>query len=327
MRDGRSAGRRPHARAMLRPDERLRRTLRAEPVRARCTSAICAPRCSPGASRARAAPASWCGSRTSIRSARATRTPRRRSPTSRASASTGTASRRARASAASATAPRSSSCATPGSSTPAGAPAPRSASPRRPRTAPRAPTRAPAAAWVRASASAAAIRAPGALTAEARAIDFEDELAGARSALVDDFVVWRGDGVAAYNLAVVVDDADQGSARSFAATTCSTTTPRQIRLAALLGLAIPRYAHVPLVLGAGRRAPRQAPRRRHARRAPRGAAGRSPGSSAGWPRAPASPRRARRWTRRTPSPRSRPSGSCAPRACGRPLSRARSPRR
>jgi len=80
-------------------------------------------------------------------------------------------------------------------------------------------------------------------------IRFEDELAGTCSALVDDFVVWRGDGVPAYNLAVVIDDADQGVGEVVRGDDLLETTPRQIRLAQLLGLAIPRYAHVPLVLG------------------------------------------------------------------------------
>ena len=81
-------------------------------------------------------------------------------------------------------------------------------------------------------------------------VRFEDELAGAHSALVDDFVVWRGDGVPAYNLAVVIDDADQGIGEVVRGDDLLASTPRQIRLAALLGLEIPRYAHVPLVLGA-----------------------------------------------------------------------------
>lgn len=88
------------------------------------------------------------------------------------------------------------------------------------------------------------------LDARSAAVRFEDELAGACSALVDDFVVWRGDGVPAYNLAVVVDDADQGVGEVVRGDDLLATTPRQIHLAALLGLAIPRYAHVPLVLGA-----------------------------------------------------------------------------
>ena len=87
------------------------------------------------------------------------------------------------------------------------------------------------------------------LDARGTHVRFEDELAGSQTGLVDDFVVWRGDGVAAYNLAVVVDDADQRVGEIVRGDDLLETTPRQIHLAALLGLAIPRYAHVPLVLG------------------------------------------------------------------------------
>ena len=58
----------------------------------------------------------------------------------------------------------------------------------------------------------------------------------------------RGDGVAAYNLAVVVDDARPASIRWCAATTCCSSSPRQAYLGALLGYPRPMYAHVPLVL-------------------------------------------------------------------------------
>ena len=81
-------------------------------------------------------------------------------------------------------------------------------------------------------------------------VAFDDELAGTSSAAVDDFVVWRGDGVPAYNLAVVIDDADQSIGEVVRGDDLLMSTPRQVRLAALLGLPIPRYAHVPLVLGA-----------------------------------------------------------------------------
>ncbi len=87
------------------------------------------------------------------------------------------------------------------------------------------------------------------LDAGAVAVEFEDELAGAQRALVDDVVVWRGDGVPAYNLAVVIDDADDGVGEVVRADDLLAATPCQIRLAQLLGRAIPRYAHVPLVLG------------------------------------------------------------------------------
>ena len=88
------------------------------------------------------------------------------------------------------------------------------------------------------------------LDARRARVGFDDELAGPHSALVDDFVVWRGDGVPAYNLAVVVDDADQGVGEVVRGDDLLATTPRQVHLATLLGLGIPRYAHVPLVLGA-----------------------------------------------------------------------------
>jgi glutamyl-tRNA synthetase len=86
-------------------------------------------------------------------------------------------------------------------------------------------------------------------------VTFVDELAGERAANVDDFVVWRSDprlggglGLPAYNLAVVVDDAAEGIGEVVRGDDLAETTPRQILLARALGLAVPRYAHVPLVL-------------------------------------------------------------------------------
>ncbi len=81
-------------------------------------------------------------------------------------------------------------------------------------------------------------------------IEFEDRLRGRCGAVVDDFVVRRADGVPAYQLAVVVDDADQGIGEVVRGDDLTGSTPRQILLARLLGLPVPRYAHVPLVLGA-----------------------------------------------------------------------------
>jgi glutamyl-tRNA synthetase len=92
---------------------------------------------------------------------------------------------------------------------------------------------------------------PAALRLDARAahIDFDDRLHGHVSGVVDDFVLWRGDDTPAYQLAVVVDDADQRVTEVVRGDDLLDSTPRQIELSRLLGLDAPRYAHVPLVLG------------------------------------------------------------------------------
>jgi glutamyl-tRNA synthetase len=87
------------------------------------------------------------------------------------------------------------------------------------------------------------------LRADAELVEFDDRLCGRCRGVVDDFVVRRVDGVAAYQLAVVVDDAAQGIGEVVRGADLAESTPRQILLARLLGLAVPSYAHVPLVLG------------------------------------------------------------------------------
>jgi glutamyl-tRNA synthetase len=66
---------------------------------------------------------------------------------------------------------------------------------------------------------------------------------------VDDFVVRRGDGAFAYNLAVVVDDAEMGVDQVVRGDDLADSTPRQAWLGRTLGLPAPEYVHVPLVLG------------------------------------------------------------------------------
>jgi len=87
------------------------------------------------------------------------------------------------------------------------------------------------------------------IRADSERIEFDDSLLGPQSFVVDDFVVVRADGVHAYQLAVVVDDAEQQIGEVVRGADLADSTPRQILLQRLLGLPTPRYAHVPLVLG------------------------------------------------------------------------------
>lgn len=81
-------------------------------------------------------------------------------------------------------------------------------------------------------------------------IDFMDAIQGiSRTDLeseVGDFVVRRADGLFAYQLAVVVDDADAGVTDIVRGADLFASTPRQIYLQRLLDLPTPRYAHVPV---------------------------------------------------------------------------------
>lgn len=86
------------------------------------------------------------------------------------------------------------------------------------------------------------------LRSEGRIVSFDDRFAGSQSGQVDDVVLQRNDGVPAYNLAVVIDDAAQEVTEIVRGDDLLATTPRQIELQRLLGLPLPRYAHVPLVL-------------------------------------------------------------------------------
>ena len=66
---------------------------------------------------------------------------------------------------------------------------------------------------------------------------------------VGDFILRRADGLWAYQLAVVVDDGDQGISDVVRGADLCDNTARQIHLQRLLGLPTPRYLHTPLVLG------------------------------------------------------------------------------
>lgn len=86
------------------------------------------------------------------------------------------------------------------------------------------------------------------LRAEVAEWSVRDRWAGEVTGPVDDLVLRRGDGVVAYNLAVVVDDADAGVDQVVRADDLLSSAPRQAHLAHLLGLPEPGYAHVPLAV-------------------------------------------------------------------------------
>jgi glutamyl-tRNA synthetase len=94
-------------------------------------------------------------------------------------------------------------------------------------------------------------------------LEFVDGIAGVQrfdvASEVGDFMIQNRAGVPSYQLAVVVDDAAQGINEVFRGDDLLSSAPRQIALAKALGLVVPDWYHVPLVLDAtGRRLAKRA---------------------------------------------------------------------
>ncbi len=85
-------------------------------------------------------------------------------------------------------------------------------------------------------------------------ITFEDDLQGEQGMKLEsesgDFVIFRRDGLIAYQIAVVVDDYLEGITDIVRGIDLMPSTPRQIWLQNLLGYPTPQYAHIPVVVNA-----------------------------------------------------------------------------
>lgn len=83
---------------------------------------------------------------------------------------------------------------------------------------------------------------------------FEDVIQGAQAQQLEqeigDFVLKRADGLFAYQLAVVLDDYEQGVTNIVRGSDLLASTPRQIYLQKMMGFPTPAYAHVPIVTNA-----------------------------------------------------------------------------
>jgi glutamyl-Q tRNA(Asp) synthetase len=88
----------------------------------------------------------------------------------------------------------------------------------------------------------------------AEAVRFDDRVQGPQCQVLErdvgDFVLYRADGLFAYQLAVVIDDAAQAVTDIVRGADLLDSTPRQIFLQRLLGLATPRYLHIPVAVDA-----------------------------------------------------------------------------
>ncbi len=83
-------------------------------------------------------------------------------------------------------------------------------------------------------------------------IAYEDKIKGNISFPakdLDDFIIWRSNDTPTYNFVVVVDDSDMGMTQVIRGDDHISNTPKQIIIYQALGLDIPQFAHVPMILG------------------------------------------------------------------------------
>ncbi|RMH47963.1 MAG: glutamate--tRNA ligase [Gammaproteobacteria bacterium] len=83
-------------------------------------------------------------------------------------------------------------------------------------------------------------------------VRFEDQIKGVievKNSELDDLIIRRTDGTPTYNLTVVVDDMDMGITHVIRGDDHVNNTPRQINILKALGAELPKYAHVPMILG------------------------------------------------------------------------------
>ncbi len=82
--------------------------------------------------------------------------------------------------------------------------------------------------------------------------DFDDLIHGnikSDTSLIEDFVIQKGDGFPTYNFACVVDDGVMGITHVIRGDDHMSNTPRQIALYKALGFELPKFAHIPMILG------------------------------------------------------------------------------
>lgn len=84
---------------------------------------------------------------------------------------------------------------------------------------------------------------------------FHDEIHGQvekENSEIEDFVILKSDGTPTYNLAVVVDDSEMGITHVIRGDDHIPNTPKQVMLYQALGIAPPKFVHLPLILGEDR---------------------------------------------------------------------------